>query len=101
MGVREKLMVPDSDHLTLLNIYLQWKNSKYSDHWCDEYFPHTNVRARDTMRDARKNRQQLLEIMKQIRMDLNSCGHEWDKIRKCICCAYFHNGAKMKGINDY
>ena len=28
-GVREKFQVPESDHLTYLNVYLQWKQNKY------------------------------------------------------------------------
>lgn len=27
-GVREKFQVPESDHLTYLNVYLQWKQNK-------------------------------------------------------------------------
>lgn len=26
-GVREKFQVPESDHLTYLNVYLQWKHN--------------------------------------------------------------------------
>lgn len=28
-GVREKFQVPESDHLTYLNVYLQWKQNRY------------------------------------------------------------------------
>lgn len=28
-GVREKFQVPESDHLTYLNVYNQWKQNKY------------------------------------------------------------------------
>ena len=31
---REKFMVPESDHLTLLFVYQQWKSSGYSVKWC-------------------------------------------------------------------
>jgi len=31
---REKLYVPESDHLTLLNVYDQWKKHDYSAEWC-------------------------------------------------------------------
>lgn len=33
-AAREKLVVPESDHLTLLNIYEQWKKHDYSADWC-------------------------------------------------------------------
>lgn len=41
-------------------------------------------------------RSQLKDIMVQQRMNLISCGSDWDIIRKCICAAYFHQAAKLK-----
>ncbi|CAH2002803.1 unnamed protein product [Acanthoscelides obtectus] len=32
-GIREKFQVPESDHLTYLNVYNQWKQNNYSSHW--------------------------------------------------------------------
>jgi pre-mRNA-splicing factor ATP-dependent RNA helicase DHX38/PRP16 len=34
-------------------------------------------------------------------MTLVSCGTEWDIVRKCICCSYFHQAARLKGIGEY
>lgn len=94
--VREKFSVPESDHLTYLNVYLQWKNNNYSSIWCNEHFIHTKA-----MRKVREVRSQLKDIMVQQRMSLVSCGSDWDIIRKCICAAYFHQAAKLKGIGEY
>ncbi|XP_028979712.1 pre-mRNA-splicing factor ATP-dependent RNA helicase PRP16 isoform X2 [Esox lucius] len=94
--VREKFSVPESDHLTYLNVYLQWKNNNYSSIWCNEHFIHTKA-----MRKVREVRSQLKDIMVQQRMNLVSCGSDWDVIRKCICAAYFHQAAKLKGIGEY
>uniref|UniRef100_A0A4W5MHS0 Pre-mRNA-splicing factor ATP-dependent RNA helicase PRP16 n=1 Tax=Hucho hucho TaxID=62062 RepID=A0A4W5MHS0_9TELE len=94
--VREKFSVPESDHLTYLNVYLQWKNNNYSSIWCNEHFIHTKA-----MRKVREVRSQLKDIMVQQRMNLVSCGSDWDIIRKCICAAYFHQAAKLKGIGEY
>lgn len=30
-GVREKFQVPESDHLTYLNVYTQWKQNRFAD----------------------------------------------------------------------
>merc|ERR1719411_1280840 len=30
-----------------------------------------------------------------------SCGSDWDVVRKCICAAYFHQAARLKGIGEY
>ncbi|XP_036391392.1 pre-mRNA-splicing factor ATP-dependent RNA helicase PRP16 [Megalops cyprinoides] len=94
--VREKFAVPESDHLTYLNVYLQWKNNNYSSIWCNEHFIHTKA-----MRKVREVRAQLKDIMVQQRLNLVSCGSDWDIIRKCICAAYFHQAAKLKGIGEY
>ncbi|XP_058256656.1 pre-mRNA-splicing factor ATP-dependent RNA helicase PRP16 isoform X1 [Hemibagrus wyckioides] len=94
--VREKFAVPESDHLTYLNVFLQWKNNNYSSIWCNEHFIHTKA-----MRKVREVRAQLKDIMVQQKMNLVSCGSDWDVIRKCICAAYFHQAAKLKGIGEY
>uniref|UniRef100_A0A8C7Y5Q0 RNA helicase n=1 Tax=Oryzias sinensis TaxID=183150 RepID=A0A8C7Y5Q0_9TELE len=94
--VREKFSVPESDHLTYLNVYNQWKNNNYSSIWCNDHFIHTKA-----MRKVREVRSQLKDIMVQQKMNLVSCGSDWDVIRKCICAAYFHQAAKLKGIGEY
>lgn len=41
--------------------------------------------------------------MKQRDIDLQvvSSGTDWDIVRKCICSAYFHNAARLKGLGEY
>ncbi|GFN95987.1 pre-mRNA-splicing factor ATP-dependent RNA helicase prp16-like [Plakobranchus ocellatus] len=95
-AAREKFMVPESDHLTFLNVYQQWKRNGYSSSWCNEHFIHVKA-----MRKVREVQQQLREIMEQQKMDLVSCGTEWDIVRKCICSAYFHQAARLKGLGEY
>ncbi|KAL0271520.1 UNVERIFIED_CONTAM: hypothetical protein PYX00_008588 [Menopon gallinae] len=95
-AVREKFQVPESDHLTYLNVYNQWKQNKYSSNWCNEHFIHVKA-----MRKVREVRQQLKDILVQQKIEVVSCGMEWDVIRKCICSAYFHQAARLKGIGEY
>ncbi|QSL65203.1 hypothetical protein MERGE_002510 [Pneumocystis wakefieldiae] len=95
-AAREKFFVPESDHLTLLHVYSQWKSNGYRDEWCTKHFLHPKV-----MRRAREIRQQLTDIMKFQKMKCISCGSDWDVIRKCICSGYFHHAAKVKGIGEY
>lgn len=94
--VREKFQVPESDHLTLLNVYLQWRMHKYSSNWCQQHFLHAKA-----LRKVREVRQQLKEIMDSQRLPVISCGNEWDCIRKCISSSYFHQAARLKGIGEY
>lgn len=91
-GVREKFQVPESDHLTFLNVYNQWKQNNYSSHWCNEHFIHIKA-----MRKVREVRQQLKDILVQQKFEIKSCGTDWDMVRKCICSAYFHQAARLKG----
>ena len=95
-AAREKFMVPESDHLTLLNVYGQWRRAGYSGAWCADHFLHAKG-----MKKAREVRQQLLDIMKSQGVALNSCGHDWDSVRKAICSAYFYNAARLKGVGEY
>lgn len=95
-SAREKFQVPESDHLTFLNVYKQWKLNGYSSSWCNEHFIHAKA-----MRKVREVRQQLEEILKQQKMEVVSCGTDWDVVRKCICSAYFHQAARLKGIGEY
>lgn len=48
------------------------------------------------LRKAKEVRAQLLDIMTQQKIPINSCGNEWDIARKAVCSAYFHNAAKIK-----
>ncbi|KAF7934803.1 uncharacterized protein EAE98_002848 [Botrytis deweyae] len=95
-SAREKFFVPESDHLTYLNVYLQWKSNGHSDAWCTRHFLHPK-----SLRRAKEIRDQLLDIMKMQRMNMISCGADWDIIRECICSGYYHQAAKVKGIGEY
>ncbi|XP_042025035.1 pre-mRNA-splicing factor ATP-dependent RNA helicase DEAH7-like [Salvia splendens] len=95
-AAREKFFVPESDHLTLLNVYKQWKLNNYRGDWCNDHFLHVKG-----LRKAREVRSQLLDILKTLKIPLTSCGLDWDVVRMAICSAYFHNSARLKGVGEY
>jgi pre-mRNA-splicing factor ATP-dependent RNA helicase DHX38/PRP16 len=95
-AAREKFFVPESDHLTLLNVYQQWKANQYRGDWCNDHYLHVKG-----LRKAREVRSQLLDILKALKIPLTSCDPDWDIVRKAICSAYFHNAARLKGIGEY
>lgn len=96
-AAREKFFVPESDHLTLLHVYTQWRSNGFSDGWCVRHFLHPKA-----LRRAKEIREQLHDIMvNSQKMTLVSCGTDWDVIRKCICSGYYHQAAKVKGIGEY
>ncbi|CAI7627952.1 unnamed protein product [Penicillium pancosmium] len=95
-SAREKFFVPESDHLTLLHVYTQWKSNGFSDAWCTRHFLHAK-----TLRRAKEVRDQLHDIMTVQKMALVSCGTDWDLIRKCICSGFYHQAARVKGIGEF
>jgi pre-mRNA-splicing factor ATP-dependent RNA helicase DHX38/PRP16 len=95
-AAREKFFVPESDHLTLLNVYSQWKSHGYRDEWCVKNFLHPKA-----LRRAREIRQQIMDIMKFKQMKYISCGTDWDIIRRCICSGYFHQAARVRTVGEY
>ena len=95
-AAREKFFVPESDHLTLLNVYNQWKSHAYRDEWCVKNFLHPKA-----LRRAREIRQQIMDIMKFKQMKYVSCGTDWDIIRRCICSGYFHQAARVRTVGEY
>ena len=95
-AMREKFQVPESDHLTYLNIYRQWKIQQYSMNWCNKHFLHFKA-----LKKVREVRQQLKDIMEQQKFEVISAGNDEDLIRKCICTAYFHQACRLKGIGEY
>ncbi|WFD33073.1 RNA helicase [Malassezia sp. CBS 17886] len=95
-AARERFYVAESDHLTLLHVYSQWRSNGYRDSWCNQHFLHSKL-----LRKAREVRAQLTDIMQSQKLALSSCGTDWDVIRKCITSGYFHQAARVKGIGEY
>ncbi|KAK7261573.1 hypothetical protein RIF29_27887 [Crotalaria pallida] len=95
-AARERFFVPESDHLTLYNVYQQWKQHDYRGDWCSDHYLHVKG-----LRKAREVRSQLLDILKTLKIPLSSCFPDTDIVRKAICSAYFHNSARLKGVGEY
>ncbi|KAK3016011.1 hypothetical protein RJ639_006735 [Escallonia herrerae] len=95
-AAREELLVPESDHLTLLNIYQTWTARQFRGDWCNNHF--LNLKG---LLKAREVRSQLLDILKTLKIPIMSCGCNKDTVRKAVCSAYFQNAARLKGIREY
>ncbi len=101
-ALREKFAVPESDHLTLLNLYRLWCANGCSDKWCTRHFIHPKALQR-----AREVRQQLLQIMRDTRMippnsECNPSSTDWDVLRRCISQGYAAGKAgRMKSLTEY
>lgn len=95
-AARERLSVPESDHLTLLNVYRLWKSHGSSDSWCSANFVHPKA-----MRRAAEVRQQLVDILNQQGVPITTCGAQWDCVRRCIASAYILKTARAKTLDTY
>ncbi|KAF5383403.1 hypothetical protein D9757_006182 [Collybiopsis confluens] len=95
-AAREKFNVPESDHLTLLNVFNQWKSHGFRDEWSMRHFLHPKL-----LRKGREVRAQLEDIMKFQKMEIVSAGTDFDVIRKAITAGYFHQAARVKGIGEF
>lgn len=93
---KEKFHIPESDHLTMLNVYIQWLQNSSSSEWCRKHFLHFRK-----LQKVREIRSQIVEIMKKNHHTIISCKYDYDIIRKVICSSYFINAAKCKTIGQY
>ena len=93
---KAKFHDPHGDHLTLLNVYNSWKQSKFSNPWCYENF----IQARQ-MRRAQDVRQQLVSIMERYHHKIVSCGRNTTKVRQALCTGFFRNSARKDPHEGY
>ncbi|KIW33365.1 uncharacterized protein PV07_00222 [Cladophialophora immunda] len=93
---KAKFHDPHGDHLTLLNVYNAWKQSRYSDPWCFENF----IQKRQIAR-ARDVRQQLVTIMERYKHQIVSCGRNTIKVRQALCAGFFRNSARKDPQEGY
>ena len=108
---RERFQVPESDHLTLVNVYNLVQRNGFSPAFCAKHFIHLK-----SVRKASEVRQQLQSMIKDAEMDAAAHGAtpgaaaprvggtsvgSWDLVRKAICSAYFVNAARLKNVTQY
>ncbi|XP_023018390.1 pre-mRNA-splicing factor ATP-dependent RNA helicase DHX16-like [Leptinotarsa decemlineata] len=84
------------DHLSLLNVYNQWRDSDYSTQWCYENF----IQYR-SMKRARDVREQLVGLMQRVEIEMVSNITETVNIRKAITAGYFYHIAKLSKAGNY
>jgi len=93
---KAKFYQPEGDHLTLLAVYTAWKNNRFSNPWCHENY----IQAR-SMRRAQDVRKQMVTIMDRYKLDLVSCGKNYNKIRKAIASGFFTHAARKDPTEGY
>ncbi|KAG5416812.1 hypothetical protein I9W82_005542 [Candida metapsilosis] len=96
-SARERFIVAESDHLTLLNVYTQWETNMHKfgnswnriNEWCDRNF----IQYKSLHR-AREIRKQLALIMQKRKLPFYRAKND-DDIRRCLCAAFYHQSAKL------
>ncbi|RZC31968.1 HA2, OB NTP bind, CAF-1 p150, and/or DUF390 domain containing protein [Asbolus verrucosus] len=84
------------DHLSLLNVYNQWRDSDYSTQWCYENF----IQYR-SMKRARDVREQLVGLMQRVEIEMHSNLSETANIKKAITSGYFYHIARLSKGGSY
>jgi pre-mRNA-splicing factor ATP-dependent RNA helicase DHX16 len=84
------------DHLTLLNVFNQWKETNFSVQWCFENF----IQHR-SMKRARDIRDQLLGLLERVEVEAKSNENDSDGIRKCVTSGFFYHTAKLQKGGAY
>lgn len=74
---RKNFFLRGGDHLTLLNVYNQWAATDFSTQWCYE-----NFIQHKSMRRARDVREQLVNLLTRVEVNLVSCAGDSIPIRK-------------------
>ncbi|CAK0907004.1 unnamed protein product, partial [Prorocentrum cordatum] len=79
VGMRARFFTPESDHLTMLNVYQQdwWTTNGFSAKWCTDHFVHQK-----SLKKVREVRGQLEDILQQQKITPSSCGTDWDRHRR-------------------
>ena len=88
------------DHITLLNVYNQWKESGYEEGWCYDNF----VQYRSMVR-ARDVRDQLEGLCDRVEVDYKKDRPNDDTknecIRKALCEGFFYNICRLQKSGEY
>ncbi|KAK8809587.1 hypothetical protein WA158_000530 [Blastocystis sp. Blastoise] len=84
------------DHIALLVIYNEWKETNYSQAWCQENFIQYK-----SMKRARDVREQLEGLCERVEVQLVSNERDYISIRKALCEGFFANVARVEKSGEY
>lgn len=92
----KKFYCSEGDHVTLLSVFRAYKAVKNKKEWCRENF--INLR---NLKHAVEVRKQLRELCVRAGLPLQSCGHDFTAIRKCLTQGLFTNAAELQCDGSY
>ncbi|XP_058464732.1 ATP-dependent RNA helicase DHX33 [Malaya genurostris] len=84
------------DHITLLNVFNEFKAKDKSKRWCFDNFLHER-----NLSHAAAVRQQLCDISQSLGMQLSSCQSDPIPVVKCLLTGLYNNIAELQRDNSY
>jgi ATP-dependent RNA helicase DHX8/PRP22 len=87
---------PEGDHLVMLAVYQAWKRNRFSMPWASENF----LQGRG-LKNAQDIRKQIIGIMDRFKLPVDSCGRNYNLIRRALCSGFFRNAAKKDPTGGY
>lgn len=84
------------DQIGLMNVFNGWADTNFSTQWCYENF--VQVRS---MKRARDIREQLLNLVERVELELVSDANNVDNIKKAIVSGFFCNAARLQKQGFY
>ncbi|KXN91852.1 putative pre-mRNA-splicing factor ATP-dependent RNA helicase prp43 [Leucoagaricus sp. SymC.cos] len=97
-NTRELFTIPDSDHLTLINVYNQYVLNKSDKTWA-----WANYLSAEVLAEAEKLRKEMQGIMERLGFEIVSTTDEvklFTNIRKALVCGFFMQVAHKEGNGD-
>jgi pre-mRNA-splicing factor ATP-dependent RNA helicase DHX38/PRP16 len=96
-AAREKFYAPDSDHVTLLNVFEQYVGNGMSRAWCDEHMlNHLALKRAADIRSQFADR-----LTRDFKLTLSSCDGNKDMVREAFAAGYFANSARRSSMTEY
>lgn len=95
-NARKNFHKAGGDHMTLLNVYKQWMDTGYSLNWCME-----NYLQNRSLKRARDIREQLVDMIEKVEVELTSDPNNIDGIRKSVLSGFFYHTARLRKDGSY
>ncbi|ESQ55550.1 hypothetical protein EUTSA_v10024567mg [Eutrema salsugineum] len=81
----------EGDHVTFLNVYKGFLESKMSSQWC-----YKNFLNYQSMKKVVEIRDQLKRIARRLGITLKSCGRDIEAVRKAVTAGFFANACRLE-----
>merc|ERR1712232_782709 len=95
-NARKNFHKPGGDHLTLLHVYKTWEETGFSLNWCME-----NYLQNRSLKRARDIREQLVDMIEKVEMELTSDPNNIDGIRKSVLAGFLYHTARLRKDGSY